>query len=265
MITNKNLPHAIFLDVDGTLITPPKNVDLHSGQLHERNIKAIKKAQALGHKVLINSGRGFSGMPFSFFDKDVTFDGFVTALGTSVIVDGVTVLDKPIDEKTLSEVVDYMIENKKNCRFQGDKSCIAILYDQKYSDMWTVVSTKEEFFSALEGKIYKITVSGGLTEDCCDFLKERFNMYFYGNRAAEGASFGTDKAFGMMVALGFLGIPPERSIAMGDSINDVEVLKAAGTSVAMGNASDEIKALCDMVTLNDADGGVGAAIEKLLL
>ena len=45
-------------------------------------------------------------------------------------------------------------------------------------------------------------------------------------------------------------------IVMGDSANDMEMLRAAGTGIAMGNASEEVKALADEVTDSVADDGV---------
>ena len=66
-------------------------------------------------------------------------------------------------------------------------------------------------------------------------------------------------------ALDVLGIPVERSIAMGDGPNDIEVLVAAGTAVATDNATQQVKDICDLVTASSVDGGVGLAIEKLLL
>ena len=45
-----------------------------------------------------------------------------------------------------------------------------------------------------------------------------------------------------------LSIPAADTIAFGDSSNDLRMLRAAGTSVAMGNAAPEVRAACDYVT-----------------
>ncbi|MBQ1289189.1 MAG: HAD-IIB family hydrolase, partial [Erysipelotrichaceae bacterium] len=61
------------------------------------------------------------------------------------------------------------------------------------------------------------------------------------------------------------GIDMQNVMAIGDNDNDVEMLKAAGVSVAMGNATDSAKKVADFVTkTNDEDGAV-FAIEKLVL
>jgi hydroxymethylpyrimidine pyrophosphatase-like HAD family hydrolase len=62
----------------------------------------------------------------------------------------------------------------------------------------------------------------------------------------------------------YFSVPRERSIAMGDSDNDLLMLGEAGIAVAMGNACEKVKAIADFETLDCDDGGVGYAINKLL-
>ena len=60
------------------------------------------------------------------------------------------------------------------------------------------------------------------------------------------------------------GMSPDEVMAFGDSENDLTMLKAAGTGVAMGNALSEVKAAADMVTLSNDDEGVAALIEQYI-
>ena len=62
-----------------------------------------------------------------------------------------------------------------------------------------------------------------------------------------------------------LGIALSEVIAIGDGANDVSLLSKAGLAIAMGNASNEVKAIADHVTLDVDHSGVAAAIEKFLL
>lgn len=59
-----------------------------------------------------------------------------------------------------------------------------------------------------------------------------------------------------------LGISQEETMAIGDSFNDLDMLGAAGTSVAMGNAEPEIKETADLITKTNDEDGVAWAIEK---
>ena len=61
-----------------------------------------------------------------------------------------------------------------------------------------------------------------------------------------------------------LGIPLERTMAVGDSDNDVDMLEAAGFAVAMGNAVPRARAAAGVVTDDCDHDGVGRAVERLL-
>jgi len=60
------------------------------------------------------------------------------------------------------------------------------------------------------------------------------------------------------------GIAQKEMIAVGDGYNDVSMLEYAGLGVAMGNAPEDIKALCQDVTLSNDEDGVAAVIEKYI-
>ena len=71
------------------------------------------------------------------------------------------------------------------------------------------------------------------------------------------------KAGAMKIVLEKLGIPAEQSIAMGDSLNDYDMISAAGIGVAMGNAISEIKDIATMVTTSVDEAGVANALENI--
>ena len=74
-----------------------------------------------------------------------------------------------------------------------------------------------------------------------------------------------DKGRGLLVLADCLGLPREDTIAFGDSSNDLTMLRAAGVGVAMGNASEEIKAACDAVTAPNTADGVAQYLEQYVL
>ena len=63
----------------------------------------------------------------------------------------------------------------------------------------------------------------------------------------------------------FYQLKAEQLYTIGDGENDISMLKAAGTGVAMGNASDHVKAAADEVTLTNEQDGVAAAIQTWIL
>ncbi|PRY10595.1 hypothetical protein CLV24_11314 [Pontibacter ummariensis] len=60
------------------------------------------------------------------------------------------------------------------------------------------------------------------------------------------------------------GINLSEVMAFGDNYNDIDMLKAVGLGIAVGNAREEVKAVADEVTLKSIEDGVAVAIEKYL-
>ena len=257
-------PWAVFLDIDGTLMKWASAVEVWDSVMSAENAEAIARARQNGHKVLINTGRGYACLPRQLAEQEY-FDGYVTALGSLVDVEGKTVYNSSIPREKLEKLLDYIFLHKKPCRFQGRHAALCIDPSGHVPAGWTQVNSKEEFFAALgEDFVSKITVDRDFTDDYLAFVRSMLNVYA-SNGGGEACNAGNDKAAGMALALKALGIPPERSIAVGDSINDAEVLKAAGVAVAMGNAPDSIKEICKLVTDTCENDGVAKALTALRL
>ena len=62
-----------------------------------------------------------------------------------------------------------------------------------------------------------------------------------------------------------VGVPPEEIATIGDQPNDVLMFKRSGFSIAMGNASDEVKAQAAAVTASYNDEGFAKAMEAFIL
>ena len=76
---------------------------------------------------------------------------------------------------------------------------------------------------------------------------------------------GVDKGRGIRRLGELYQIEPKNIMAIGDSQNDLDMLKAAGFSVAMANAGQEVKDAADYVTLSNDEDGVAAVVEKFVL
>ena len=72
------------------------------------------------------------------------------------------------------------------------------------------------------------------------------------------------KAGGLQKLAEHLGLSAENIMAIGDSNNDLDMLRWAGTSVVMGNAPDRVKELADYVTAENDQDGVAKALEEIL-
>ena len=75
---------------------------------------------------------------------------------------------------------------------------------------------------------------------------------------------GADKGTALGMLCRELGTDLKHTAAIGDSENDLEMLRADGLPIAMGNANDAVKAICARQTLTNAQDGVAAAIDRIL-
>ncbi|MCK7676232.1 HAD family hydrolase [Corynebacterium pygosceleis] len=78
----------------------------------------------------------------------------------------------------------------------------------------------------------------------------------------EVAAPGITKASGLRAIARNLGIPAERVICFGDMPNDTEMLRWAGTGVAMGNAVRQLRDIADETTLTNDDDGLATVLER---
>ena len=62
-----------------------------------------------------------------------------------------------------------------------------------------------------------------------------------------------------------LAIPLAEIAVIGDGRNDVAMFRRSGLSIAMGNASPEVKAAADFVTASNRDDGFAHAVERFIL
>jgi Cof subfamily protein (haloacid dehalogenase superfamily) len=76
---------------------------------------------------------------------------------------------------------------------------------------------------------------------------------------------GVSKGEALKNLVSFLEISMKETIAIGDGLNDIPLLEAAGLAVAMGNAFPELKQVADYITLDVENSGVAAAIREFLL
>jgi HAD-superfamily hydrolase, subfamily IIB len=74
-----------------------------------------------------------------------------------------------------------------------------------------------------------------------------------------------NKGSGLQVMANHLGIPKEWTIAIGDQSNDIAMFRAAGFSIAMGNAAEDVKRAADFVTRTNDEDGVAYALKRFVL
>ena len=74
-----------------------------------------------------------------------------------------------------------------------------------------------------------------------------------------------NKGMGVRRLAALMGVPMERIAVIGDGGNDVAMFQQAAVSIAMGNASDEVKKQARFVTASNEEDGFADAVEKYVL
>jgi Cof subfamily protein (haloacid dehalogenase superfamily) len=75
---------------------------------------------------------------------------------------------------------------------------------------------------------------------------------------------GVNKAKAVGVLAQFLGVDLSEVAAIGDGLNDLEMLSEVGLAIAMGNASDRVKAAAGLVVVSNDEAGVAQAVNEIL-
>ena len=254
----KKEPWAVFLDIDGTLIG-------NTPVISEYNAAMIKKARDAGHYVFIDTGRACGNIPAAFYDFISLTDGLIAGSGTYLELNGKTFFDGSFEKDVLREISEYILEHKDLWAVFECKD--TIIGANSVPDEWGVkkyIHAENDFDTAYADERVEVIAVGRRTPE--DF-REKFGgrmriiqmRYF-----ADCILYGCSKSEGMRTVLKELNIPVEHSIAIGDSENDLDMLGAAGISVAVANAAPAVLQAADMITASNVDDGVGKAIEKLL-
>ena len=84
---------------------------------------------------------------------------------------------------------------------------------------------------------------------------------FSSKRYLEFMPAGIDKGYGLKKLAEMLGIPMDQVIGVGDSANDLAMIKAAGLGVGVANVTDDVRPYCDIVLESTGDDG---AFEELV-
>jgi hydroxymethylpyrimidine pyrophosphatase-like HAD family hydrolase len=75
---------------------------------------------------------------------------------------------------------------------------------------------------------------------------------------------GVNKWYGIEKLCRWWGIAPARTVAVGDDVNDLDMVRSAGLGVAVANARPAVQAVADRLTASNDACGVAKLIDELL-
>lgn len=249
---------AVFIDIDRTLTG--KDFIIPEG-----NLRAIDEARSQGHKIFINTGRSRGNIPLKVLEQ-VELDGIVAGSGTYIEVDGEVLRSVVLPDEKVIELASY---------FLGRDDCWSILEGVKHSYLIRdAFSTRKDGIPLVESiedvkkilgndRIDVLAAGEHLPEEFIEKYGKEFSIYCF-SHYADVFTKGFNKANGMAFVIEHLGIKKKNTMAIGDSVNDLEMLDFAGIGVAVGNADDNVKEAADYVVASNSEGGVGEAINIIL-
>lgn len=253
------MQYTVFFDLDGTLF--PENEDRRGGGISDRLLAALNAARDAGHRLFLNTGRTLSTVPFSAL-RGFRFDGYLCG-GCYANVGGKTILSDRMTADELQPLLAHFYGTGTVVLMEGEFNAYAAWTDR--SEHFIPVNDPREVFRICELEtINKLCILSYLQEDDLTFVREFGDPILRDDiGATEVLPKGRNKAYAIRKTLEYLGISPEHAIAVGDSRNDLDAFSAVGLPVAMGNASDEVKAHAKYVIPSVEEDGAAVLLEQL--
>ncbi len=283
----------VAIDLDGTMLNS-------YGMVTENTKQVIKNTINKGTEVIIASGRPIDSI--KTIAKEIGSENYFIAGNGALIYDikkDEIIYEKFMNKQKVLEIIKICEENSISYNIYTEKTIIAkglkynVLYyykenlkkEENKKTNITIVEDVYEYIKNLENeKFLKITV--------CDETKSVFNSIIRKLRTVEDIDVldvlhmsrkmikqGTedvpieyyyteislkdvDKWKAIEYLANKMNISKDEIIAIGDNINDKEMIENAKVGIAMGQSTPVITEIADFVTLNNNEDGVAKALEK---
>ncbi|MCL2569859.1 MAG: Cof-type HAD-IIB family hydrolase [Firmicutes bacterium] len=266
---------VIFVDFDGTLAKKDKSVS-------QRNIDAINLAKQNGWEVVLCTGRGVDNVMHITKLTDIRYVIGCTGSVIYDIVEEKIVYQQIMDKAIVTRLYDILKDTDGFIDFATPKQKFATndrirQVDSLTRNIKTIQKDIYEFIN--ENDIIQTTYFSRDLEiarqsydmvkdvremDIVGYAKELFesNPKPRGHYAIDMTAPGVSKGNGVREFCKLFNINLRDTICFGDEFNDVSMFKTVGIPVAMGNATNELKAIAKHVTDTHENDGVAVFIEK---
>lgn len=267
----------LFLDLDGTLLNDQKEIT-------PGNRQAIDQALALGHRIVVTSGRPAKSSLAQAERLGLAGEGcYVIAYNGGVVYDCSSrqivhrealepeVLYRVYDEAARRNIYiqtydreDVVIEPRCD-EANAQRYCTAIGLD------WRRIESVRRDLSQPPVKALLIDYRNRTPlEDMERWLKAEFagqlDCFFSSPYFVEVVPVGVNKGSAVTALCRQLGIDIRNAVAAGDESNDISMIRAAGVGVAMANAIPAAKEAADYITRRDNNhDGIEEVIRRFLL
>lgn len=253
---------AIFIDMDGTLLTA-------SNYISHRNMEAIYRLIDQGIFVFLATGRHYEVT--APYHKELGLQTPMICLNGAAIHDGKTGKILRMKKVRVNEKLLHHLTAENHCNVIIHTSDgIYCKETNEEIDYWTKVGKVPPLYigdlrQAIYNDVLKYSVrTGAPCPELSALFKKEAEVVNW-NDGFEMIATNISKWSAIKSILHEYQINSKEVVAIGDGPNDIEMIRNVGTGVAMGNASEEVKAAADFVTLHHENDGLAKFIERYLL
>jgi len=258
----------IAMDVDGTLLDS-------QGFISRGAQEAISRAQKLGIQIALVTGRSLFNLQriVTRLKLNGPFIGsggaLICNLGSNEVilhrtlpveeVESLVHLCRKLDVALFLDHSDYMMCENETPEMAQEKEAHEYTWDC-VPDLIQAVKTLPE-----KGLVLGANPKLVELEQHYKTKDHQVDLTFTSPTSLDILPKGVGKGIALKILADHLQISRNRIAVMGDYLNDLDMFKVAGTSIAMGNAPDEVKAVADYIAPANDEGGVAWALHKLLV
>ncbi|SHG01709.1 Cof-type HAD-IIB family hydrolase [Ornithinibacillus halophilus] len=277
----------IASDLDGTLLN--KNTEVS-----EENAMKIKEALEQGIKFVAVTGRPYESASTLLKEVGVTCPIICLNGANTYTAEGDLIRSAALDPEMIQTVRQrsmkdniHLVYFTETGVFSTEKErFIKELADTFLESMPNISKEKailgaEQFMikehvqfidnieEILQQTIYKLLTYSGNKDKLSNLYNELKNEQNLAISSSSGSNLefnhiNAEKGIALKHFAEQLGIDMADVMAIGDNLNDVSMLRLVGRPVAMGNAIDAVKAICEYTTKTNDENGVAEAIGKML-
>lgn len=242
----------IFFDIDGTLVDP------QTGRISDKTAEALIRLHENGIKICIATGRPPASLP-NF--HSIHIDSFSTCSGSLCYSGEEIIFSLPLPPCAVDMLVQNAATVSRPVSVADARQLAANGYDRDLGDYYALagltLTPSSDFEEVCSHPIYQIMI--GCTKEQHQHFIENVpgvKLSYSWERAVDVINRDAGKATAVQKILEYYHLEPSQALAFGDSYNDLDMLRAVGTGVAMGNAIEKLKSVADDVCGHVHDDGI---------
>ena len=259
----------LALDLDGTVLKK----DRHP---HPASAAAIRAAHAAGIQIAYASGR--SSASILRVAEEIGVYGARISLNGALVRDerGAIVSSTRVPRRAGAAIIDYAVSNRVHVSMY-DEDQVLYAFDSEWGRRYAgrvigaqpLIVDPEELKTREFNKLLLADDAARIPVHAAA-LSERLDAGDVDPTESEAEYLEflpreTNKASGLTKIATSLGIPASDCAALGDYLNDREMLAWAGLSGAMANAHPDVKSIASVVVGHHEEGGAAEFIERYVL